>query len=104
MMCHDMCWCFKAFLKAQCHLLSNVILRLRNNIIIAYFDLFYHALANNCRDFRGISRIEPYYKTPLLPHKCDSCTPTKSHRSAGNTVPLNFNFCWDFCLLGNANE
>ena len=49
-----------------------------------------------CRGFCGVmGRTEPYYKTPLFSHKYDkleltfsSFTPTKSHRSAGDTVPL----------------
>ena len=65
-----------------------MILRLRNNIIIMYFDRYLPCsgikiqiiLANlhklkieyQYRDVCGIiGRIEPYYKTPLLSHKYD---------------------------------
>ena len=70
-------------LKAQCHLLSDVILRLRNNIIIMYFGRYSSCfkikiqiiLTNSNKlkirytDSCGIiSRIEPYYKTPFFSH------------------------------------
>ena len=57
----------------------------------------------NYRDFCDIAgRIEAYYKTPLLSHKYDKLEKArelfhelvkfhadKSHRSAGDTVPLS---------------
>ena len=72
-------------LKAQRHLLSDLILRLRNNITRMYFDRYQHSnyliilvdlykLKIECKVRRllcVIGRIEPYYKTPLLCHKYD---------------------------------